>query len=204
MTSRTTPRQPADRRRQILIEATAAVLAEQGAAGLSVRAVAAAAGVSPGLVGHYFDGIDALAAATYAQTAEHVQATLESALDAAGPDPRARLMAYVTASFAPAIADGALLATWLGFWSLVKSNPSMALIHARIYARFREVIEGLVAECGGGDDPRLAAVGIGAVVDGLWLELSLDPASFSRADACAIAERTVAALVAPPQAEGAA
>src|SRR3546814_572806 len=47
-----------DERRQSLIEATARVLASKGAAGVSVRAICAEAGVSPGLMRHYFSGVD--------------------------------------------------------------------------------------------------------------------------------------------------
>ncbi|MFS0735621.1 transcriptional regulator BetI [Sphingomonas sp. 1P06PA] len=186
-----------DARRQALIDATRAVLARAGAQGVSVRTVCAEAGVSPGLLRHYFAGIDALVEATYDQVADIVQASLETAMAAAGADPRARLAAYVTASFAPAIADGALLATWLGFWSLAKSSPEMAAIHARSYARYRAVIEDLVHAAAPAADARLAAIGIGAVVDGLWLELSLDPTSFTPAEAGAIAERAMAAMLSP-------
>src|SRR6185312_5387795 len=86
-----------DARRLSLIEATARVLAREGAAGASVRTIATEAGVSPGLVGHYFGGVDALVAATYARIGEQVSAALDAAIDAAGDDPRARLSAYVTA-----------------------------------------------------------------------------------------------------------
>ena len=53
------------------------MLAVNGAAGASVRAIALEAGVSPGLVGHYFAGVDALVAATYA----HVEARVSDAID---------------------------------------------------------------------------------------------------------------------------
>src|SRR3569832_240243 len=109
-----------DARRRSLIEATTRVLARDGAAGASVRTIAAEAGVSPGLVGHYFGGVDALVAATYQHVGARVSDALHDAIAAAGDDPRARLTGYVTASFAPPIADPALLATWLAFWSLVK------------------------------------------------------------------------------------
>src|SRR3546814_20623606 len=46
-----------DERRQSLIEATARVLAAKGAAGVSVRAICAEAGVSPGLLRHSFGGL---------------------------------------------------------------------------------------------------------------------------------------------------
>ncbi len=67
-----------DARRLSLIEATARVLASHGAAGVSVRTISAEAGVSPGLLGHYFDGIDALVAATYAHVDAQVSDRLRS------------------------------------------------------------------------------------------------------------------------------
>ena len=57
-----------DERRQSLIEACARVLAEKGAAGVSVRAICTEAGVSPGLLRHYFSGISEAIAATYRWT----------------------------------------------------------------------------------------------------------------------------------------
>jgi len=187
-----------DARRASLIEATTRVLAAQGAGGASVRAIAVEAGVSPGLVGHYFDGIDALIAATYAHVGDQVSAALEAAMVAAGADPRARLDAYVTASFHAPIADPALLATWVAFWSLVKAKPGIAALHDDIYAAYRRDLEGLLADCGVAPaDLRLTAIAITALVDGLWLELCLSPASFTAAEAHTIATRQIAALLDP-------
>jgi len=186
-----------DARRLSLIEATARVLARDGAAGASVRNIAAEAGVSPGLVGHYFDGVDALIAATYTHVGEQVSAALGAAITAAGRDPRARLSAYVTASFDPPIADPALLATWLAFWSLVKARPAIAALHDDIYAGYRRDLEALLGDCGiTTGELRLAAITITALVDGLWLELCLSPHSFTPAEARAIAERQIELLLA--------
>ena len=105
-----------------------------------MRTICAAAGVSPGLLRHYFDGIDALIAETYRWTGEKVSAALDEAVAAAGSDPRARLMAYVTASFRSPIADPALLATWIAFWSLANVKPEMGRLHTESYAGYREGI----------------------------------------------------------------
>src|SRR3546814_11035049 len=75
-------RESADFRRQSLIEATAACLAEHGAAGTTVRTICARAGVSPGLLRHYFDGIDDLIAVTYRDLTDRVSATLRAAGEA--------------------------------------------------------------------------------------------------------------------------
>ena len=135
----------ADSRRTSLIEATARVLADRGTAGASVRAIAAEAGVSPGLVTHHFASVDTLIAQTYAHVAAQVDRALADAVAAAGEDPRARLDAYVRASFAPPIADPALLATWTAFWGLVRSNPGVAaeFALAEVPGNRWEVWEGL-------------------------------------------------------------
>jgi AcrR family transcriptional regulator len=185
-----------DARRLSLIEACARVLAREGAGGTSVRAVAQEAGVSPGLVGHYFGGIDAAIAATYAHVEAQVSSALDAALAGAGNDPRARLEAYVTASFAPSIASGELLATWIAFWSLVRSRPHIARQHDEQYAAFRARLEALLAECGIAPGKlRQAAIATTALVDGLWLELCLSPDAFSADEAGAIARAQLDALI---------
>lgn len=177
-------RATADARRHDLIKATVRVLAERGAAGASVRTIAAAAGVSPGLVTHHFGSVDRLVAASYDQVATRVGDALEAAVAAAGNAPAARLEAYVAASFTAPIADPALLATWLALWSLARSDPAMLARHDHHYAAFRARLEELLAACGVPTARlRLAAIGVTALVDGLWLELCLSPGSVTAAEA---------------------
>lgn len=185
-----------DARRLSLIEAAARVLARDGASGASVRAIALEAGVSPGLVAHHFGGVDALIAATYRHVGDRVSAALDAAVAAAGEDPRARLTAYVAASFAPPIADRALLATWTAFWGLVIAQPGIAKLHDHQYARYRAELEKLLAACGlASAAKRRAALAITALVDGLWLELCLSPAVLDADEARAITEAQIAALL---------
>ncbi|MBS0477630.1 MAG: TetR family transcriptional regulator C-terminal domain-containing protein [Proteobacteria bacterium] len=185
-----------DARRASLIEAAARVLARDGVAGTSVRAIALEAGVSPGLVNHYFAGIDALVAETYAHVEARVAEAIDAALDVAGTDPRARLDAFVTASFAPPVASGELLATWIAFWSLVRSRPEIARQHDEQYAAFRARLEALLGDCGlPSARQRHAAIAITALIDGLWLELCLSPHAFTAAEAGEIARFALDALL---------
>ncbi|WP_353229498.1 transcriptional regulator BetI [Novosphingobium sp.] len=185
-----------DVRRQSLIHATTRVLAREGAAGTSVRMIAREAQVSPGLITHYFTGIDALIAAAYADIDATVTAAMDGALAAAGTDPRARLDAFVTASFAPPIADRALLATWIAFWSLVTAHTDIARQHDDQYAAFRARLTDLLADCGVAPARlRLAAIALAALVDGLWLELCLSPGCFSGEEASRIARDQIDSLI---------
>jgi AcrR family transcriptional regulator len=187
-------RESADARRADLIEATAACLADVGLAGTNVRAICARAGVSPGLLRHYFGGIDDLVAATYQATSDRMDAIFAAAVTGAGADPRARLTAYLTASFRPPVTDPELLGAWTAFWALARSDARMAEIHAESYAGYRARLGELLTARGAGDAERLAIM-LTAMVDGLWLELSLDAGSFGAEAAVAMIERAVAALV---------
>lgn len=185
-----------DERRASLIEACARVLAREGAAGASVRVIAVEAGVSPGLIGHYFGGVDALIAATYAHVEAQVADALDQAVLAAGDDPRARLDAYVSASLLPPIADSDLLSTWIAFWSLVRARPEIAGLHDEQYGRFRAGLEALLSANGvPAENLRRTAIAVTALVDGLWLELCLSPQTFAEGEAAAIARSGLAALI---------
>jgi AcrR family transcriptional regulator len=187
-------RESADARRADLVEATTAVLAQAGLAGTNVRAICAKAGVSPGLLRHYFAGIDDLVAATYQATSDRMDAIFAAAVADAGADPRARLTAYLTASFRPPVTDPELLGAWTAFWALARSDARMAAIHAESYAGYRERLGELLAACRAADADRLAIM-LTAMVDGLWLELSLDAGSFGAEAAAQMVERAVGALV---------
>lgn len=190
MTRAAFTRETPDVRRQALVAAAEAVLAREGVGGTSVRTICAEAGVSPGLLRHYFEGVDELIAAAYEAVSHRIDGALDAALEGAGEDARARLLAYLGASFAPPVLDERLLAAWVGFWSLVKTKPRMAAIHAASYADFRTRLETLLAKAGA-RETRLAAIALTASVDGLWLELCLDPATFSPEEARAIVTRAL-------------
>jgi len=191
-------REAADVRRQALIEATARCLAEKGVGGTSVRAICARAGVSSGLLTHYFEGVDALILATYADVGTRVSAALDAAIEAAGDDPHDRLRACLQANFREPILDPDLLATWIAFWSLVKSDPAIAAVHADVYGGTRAQLEALLQAAAPALSPsqtRIAAISLSALVDGLWLELCLDRSTFSPEEAQAMVEDAMGKLL---------
>lgn len=178
-----------DERRQSLLEATARCLADKGAAGVSVRTICAEAGVSPGLLRHYFAGVSDAIAETYRWVGRQIADALDAAVTRAGPDPRARLLAYVTASFRPPIASPELLASYVAFWSLTRSDPAIAAVRTEVYGDFRKGLQALIARYRPGlADTHMPAVALTALIDGLWLELSLGDAPFTAEEAERLAE----------------
>lgn len=180
-------RQPAAQRRASLIEATQKALAEHGFAGASVRVICAMAGVSPGLLTHYFDGVDHLIVETYKHIGDNIAKAADETLAAAGPDPVTRLKAYIGVTFKPPLLDRDLLAVWVVFWSLVRSNDAIRQTHDDIYSHFRGQMEGLLIDALGDRaatlNTRLTTVALNALMDGLWLELCLDNPSFTADEA---------------------
>src|SRR3546814_5581657 len=113
---------------------------------------------------------------------------------------RARLIAYVTANFQPPVANPTLLSTWIAFWSLIKTDPVIAAIHSESYAAFRSDLESLLTDCGmipARAGP--AAIALTAMIDGLWLELSLDSSAFTPQEAGAMAMRWADTLLEQPE-----
>ncbi|WP_374310318.1 transcriptional regulator BetI [Dongia sp.] len=181
---------PESRRRQ-LIEATARSLARHGLDGTTVRVVAAEAGVSPGLVRHHFAGMHDLIAETYRWSGKEVEKALRAALAAAPDTPEAQLRAFVDSSFSPPMLNPDLLGVWLTFWSLTRTDPEIHAIHGKVYAEYRKQLQrhitGIAEERKLSFDPRIAALALTALLDGLWLEHCLDPSTFTAVEARQIA-----------------
>ena len=185
-------------RRSAFVNSTIECLAEHGYHGTSVRRIAEKAGVAPGLLTHYYDGKGALIAEAYRQLADLTFSHAAGAADQAGDDARLRFNAFITASyFGPQTAFD-LFKVWINFWALTLTEPSVRAAHAETYGRYRqrlsELIEELLADSGQtASEAELTSLAIGtnAVIDGLWLEYSLDPGTFDTSEAVRITQRFV-------------
>lgn len=183
---------PEDRRFD-LVEATLRCMARDGHAGVSVRRIAAEAGVSAGLVNHHFEGIEALVAAAYEKVSSDVMAAiLERVEPVAGA--RARLSAFIAASFSPAVLDPSLLRVWVVFWSMLPHGEILKAIQKRTWVDYRRTLEKEIGGCvpqGAVVDVETVALGLAALMDGLWLQWCLDPGCYAAETGIALAERFV-------------
>lgn len=198
-------RQLPQQRRQELIDATIECLRRHGHDGLSIRTIAAAAGVSVGLINHHFPNKDELVAAAYGHLNGALVAGMQAAVAAAGPTPQARLRAFLEASFSPPNLDADTLAMWVVFWGLHRHSRLIQRVRAGQWQEYMRLVRGLIAaslgEARGGPGGRavrgsaaalrLAAIGLTALLDGLWLEWCLEPGTFRPAEAVALCEAWV-------------
>lgn len=182
-------REGEDQRRRELVDATLAAIAELGMDRTTVREIAIRAGVTPGLIRHYFSGKDELVQAAYRQHVEQLAAHAEKAVAAAGDDPVARLAAFITGTLSPPVVDQTNLSLWAGFIGTVRTHAAMADVHREGYAHYRALAETLIGEAlaaAGRKTAKAECVRLGimlnAVIDGLWLEGSLSPNEFVEGD----------------------
>ena len=190
-----------DLRRETLIDAALRCLEREGHDGLSVRKIAAEAGVSVGLINHHYRSIDLLIAHAYESLADSIMASVIATVDQAEATPRARLTAFFRASFSPPMLDPALLGVWVVFWSMIRHSAAMQSVHDRIYLDYRARLEAdlvALAETEGLPQGacRLIATGLAALLDGAWLEWCLNPDNFSPEDGVALCESWVDGFVA--------
>ena len=188
-------RETSEQRQKTLIEATLRCLAEGSIDRLSVRTIAAEAGVSVGLINHHYASKEALIAAAYRRAADDLLAGLAAAVEKAPGDPRQRLAAFFRDSFSPRVLDPKLLKMWTAFWTMADRSPEVQAVHEATYAEYRALLERLLADlagdAGSGFDVRLAAIGLTALLDGLWLELCLNPKTFSPEEGVRLCEAWV-------------
>jgi len=166
-----------------------------------VRRISAEAGLSMGLINHHFHGIDALVAATYDSLAKRLLSRSRDPALAIPGDPAKSLHVFFSASFVPEALDPALFRTWLVFWSLVPQSPKLRAVRDRTYGETRATLETLLSRLkrSAGVCPfkvGSAAIGLSALMDGLWVELSLNPSSFEPAEAVSLCDDWVHALAA--------
>ena len=184
-------RQAAGDRREALVDAAIESLKRYGYEGLSVRRIAAEAGVSIGLINHHFPNKDTLVAESYRTFSRRLAANFEKAAASAGKDPRARLRAYFKAFFSGPNLDPQVLTAWVVYWSLVQVSPEMHTVRDEEGKGYSQVLGQLLSEFaksrgGAPVDIGLAVTGLTALLDGLWLQLCLDPTSIRPKDAAAL------------------
>ncbi|HEV2272391.1 MAG TPA: TetR family transcriptional regulator C-terminal domain-containing protein [Steroidobacteraceae bacterium] len=194
-------RAPPTVRREALIEATLSCLRKYGHEGLSVRRIGAEAGVSPGLITHHFPSVSALIAASYETLSMSLLHSIEEDAREVPCSPHERLHRFYEAWFAPALIDPGLFNTWLVFWSMISHDPGVRAVHDRTYAAYRAALESLLGQLprtGGVPALRLrpAAIALAALLDGLWIEASINPRTFKPAEAVALCEDWTHALCA--------
>ncbi|WP_156680697.1 TetR family transcriptional regulator C-terminal domain-containing protein [Sphingomonas profundi] len=170
-------RQAPELRRRDLLEVTMRCLAELGPRGATGREICRRAGVSHGLLRHYFVNPENLLLETYQQLCDHFIARFEAALAEPALDPWAAFDRFFAVLFFDDWASKDILGAWIAFWTLVRGNADFAGVSESYNDRLRALLTSALRRLPG-DRPmpdRQAVPILSAVMDGIWLDFCLAP-----------------------------
>ena len=194
-------------RRAAITRATIRCLARHGYAGLTMKRLAAEAGVSPGILHYYFRdkrAILARAAATVMSDLDRRVAT-----EARGTrHARGRLRAVLRACLKVSTESRDFWTVLIELWGGALHDPELARLNRHAYARARRFLAASVArgtEAGAFRRvaPDEAATVMLALVDGLSLQLTFDPDLMPLGRAVRLAEEALAVYLAAAARTGA-
>ena len=161
-----------DTRRRQLVEVTIDSLAELGFVGTTLAQIAIRAGVSTGLVAHYFGDKDGLLDAAFRSLATRVGNQVRARLRQVGT-PRGRIQAVIDANLAPEEFEQRTGTAWLAFWGQVLHVESLKRVQSvyqrRMLSNLRSSLKKLVPA----DEAQRLAAMIAAMIDGVWLRAAL-------------------------------
>ena len=166
-------------RRRELVEATLETMRRYGYSGTTVARVGAAAGMSPGIVHHYFKN--------KAELMESALRTLQGQLGGrvvellrTAKSPRERLRAVLDGNFAPGLftSDGAHV--WMAFLGEVPFRRENAKLQHIIHSRLRSNLMPALRHFLPGNQAEEVAFGLRVLIDGLWMQCAAGVQGLSR------------------------
>jgi TetR/AcrR family transcriptional repressor of bet genes len=160
-------------RRDELMDAAIEAIGEHGIVNATVAIIAGKAGMSAGLVNHYFESKQELLALTLRSLSNLFRKDI---LDILPPNatPAQRLKAIVDGSFAPQHFCGAKRMAWMQFMMTSQNDPAirqlMRITGARFVSNIRFAVKDLVPKSEIDD----VADGIAAMIDGFFWQIAAD------------------------------
>lgn len=167
-----------EQRRAQLINAAVETIGEVGLADITLSQVAKEAGMSTGIVSHYFGDKEGLLKATMSKILRDLHDDIVAYRARANSDPRSQLFAIINGNFAPSQTSETSMRTWLNFWSASMYNADLRRLQRindhRLYSNICFQFQRALPQA----SARKAARGLAAMIDGLWLRSSLTGEQF--------------------------
>lgn len=158
-----------------LIRATLTVIDRVGLADASLALIAKEAGVSTGIVSHYFGDKNGLLDACMRQILSDLYLAVDHHRKQVDDQPASQIRAIIDGNFDVSQIAGPVLKTWLAFWTNSLHQPDLQRLqrindrrlYSNLTAQFARVLPAQQA--------RDAGASLAALIDGLWLRMTLAP-----------------------------
>ncbi|WP_391090892.1 transcriptional regulator BetI [Vibrio sp. NH-UV-68] len=163
-------------RKPQLVNATMSVIDRVGLPCASIALIAKEAGVSTGIINHYFGGKHGLLEETMREILRQLSQTVTDKLRALPADAhQQRINAIVEGNFVGFQAENKVAKTWLAFWSYSVHDQKLKRLQR---VNEKRLISHLKIELKALFDKQQAEIivhGIAALIDGIWLRGTLNP-----------------------------
>ncbi len=182
-------------RRQQLIQATLSVIDRVGLADASIVLIAKQAGLSTGIIHHYFGDKSGLLVAVMQFIMQELgRDTLfrkHQLQDTTTHCAQSQLCAVIDANLSQQQMSSAISKTWLTFWASSLHHPQLQRLHRINAQRLHSNLSYQFARELPKAHARFAAKGLAALIEGLWLRGALMPDDFNISTAQQIAYQYV-------------
>lgn len=181
MSRKTFQRLALDDRRRSLMEATLTCIARHGLHGATVRRITEEAGVTVGLVRHYFGNKDDMIRNAYAYLIGQLTAQASESANRMAGAPETQLAHFLRANMTAPNMSEQKISLWATFVGRIRQDGYFAQIHRDGYREFLNLLEALiepvlinhqqpcsVAIC------KRHAIALNGLIDGLWMEGALN------------------------------
>ncbi|MCV0428154.1 MAG: transcriptional regulator BetI [Roseibium sp.] len=187
-------------RRRSLIDATVDAIHERGYSDITMAQIAKRAGVSGGLVHHYFGSKDQLLAATMRHLLTELGRAITNGL-AKAETPRERISAIIQGNFSVDQFQPAVIAAWLAFYVQSRTTDSnrrlLKIYAARLASNLTFNLRAFMPR----DDALRIAEGTASMIDGVWIRQALSDTKTDRQAAIAMVEDYVETQIAAQAAQ---
>ena len=165
-----------DIRKPQLVQATMAVIDRVGLHAASIALISKEAGVSTGIINHYFGGKHGLLEETMREILRQLSNTITTSLKALPVDAhQQRINAIIDGNFEGYQAENKVAKAWLAFWSYSMHDEQLKRLQRvneiRLLSHLRLELKGILDH----EQADLVAHGIASQIDGLWLRGTLNP-----------------------------
>ncbi|ATC59641.1 transcriptional regulator BetI [Vibrio anguillarum] len=176
-----------DIRKPQLVAATMTVIERVGLHGASIALISKEAGVSTGIINHYFGGKHGLLEETMRVVLRELSTAITQHLNQLPKKAHyERINAIVTGNFKGFQAENQVVKTWLAFWAYsmhdAQLNRLQYVNEQRLLSHLKIELKPLLPS----EQVNLVAHGIASLIDGIWLRGALNPKGIAPAQAHSI------------------
>lgn len=160
-------------RKQQLIDATLESIGKHGLQSTTIITISKIAGLSSGIISHYFGGKQGLIEATIKHLLEQLTLALLERVSPKKLNAAERLNMIIEVNFTSFQRSTPTIKTWLSFWAESMHDPKLKRLQninsRRLYSNLLFSFRQLLAE----DVAIIASQKTAAMIDGLWLRCAL-------------------------------